>query len=60
MCQGADPKIVARDRESALTLASSGGYVDIIEVLLRRGVDVNAYDWVHLRRGCKLSPLGRN
>ncbi|XP_061636738.1 LOW QUALITY PROTEIN: DNA-binding protein RFXANK [Phyllopteryx taeniolatus] len=43
--KGADPKIVARDRESALTLASSGGYVDIIEALLRRGVDVNAYDW---------------
>uniref|UniRef100_A0A3Q2ZN19 Regulatory factor X-associated ankyrin-containing protein n=1 Tax=Hippocampus comes TaxID=109280 RepID=A0A3Q2ZN19_HIPCM len=43
--KGADPKIVARDRESALTLASSGGYVDIIEVLLRRGVDVNVYDW---------------
>ncbi|XP_077439399.1 DNA-binding protein RFXANK [Vanacampus margaritifer] len=43
--KGADPKILASDRESALTLASSGGYEDIIEALLRRGVDVNAYDW---------------
>ncbi|XP_077389767.1 DNA-binding protein RFXANK isoform X2 [Festucalex cinctus] len=43
--KGADPKILARDRESALTLASSGGYADIIEALLRRDVDVNAYDW---------------
>ncbi|XP_054645781.1 DNA-binding protein RFXANK isoform X3 [Dunckerocampus dactyliophorus] len=43
--KGADPRIVARNRESALTLASSGGYVDIIDSLLRRGVDVNAYDW---------------
>ncbi|XP_068615457.1 DNA-binding protein RFXANK-like [Brachionichthys hirsutus] len=43
--KGADPKAVARERESALTLASSGGYVDIVESLLRHGVDVNSYDW---------------
>lgn len=45
--QGADPKTIARERESALTLASSGGYVDIVESLLRHGVDINTYDWVH-------------
>lgn len=44
--QGADPKTIARERESALTLASSGGYVDIVEALLRHGVDINTYDWV--------------
>lgn len=44
--KGADPKTVARERESALTLASSGGYVDIVESLLRHGVDINTYDWV--------------
>lgn len=44
--QGADPKAIARERESALTLASSGGYVDIVESLLRYGVDINTYDWV--------------
>ncbi|XP_068175424.1 DNA-binding protein RFXANK [Antennarius striatus] len=43
--KGADPKTVARERESALTLASSGGYVDIVESLLKHGVDVNSYDW---------------
>ncbi|KAM9762294.1 DNA-binding protein RFXANK isoform 1-T1 [Menidia menidia] len=43
--QGADPKAIARERESALTLASSGGYVDIVESLLRHGVDINTYDW---------------
>nr|XP_057929290.1 DNA-binding protein RFXANK isoform X2 [Doryrhamphus excisus] len=43
--KGADPRMVARNRESALTLASCGGYVDIIDSLLRRGVDVNTYDW---------------
>lgn len=45
--QGADPKTIARERESALTLASSGGYVDIVESLLRHGVDINTFDWVH-------------
>ena len=44
--QGADPKTIARERESALTLASSGGFVDIVESLLRHGVDINTYDWV--------------
>lgn len=44
--QGADPKTIARERESALTMASSGGYVDIVESLLRYGVDINTYDWV--------------
>lgn len=43
--KGADPKTIARERESALTLASSGGYVDIVESLLRHGVDINTYDW---------------
>lgn len=44
--KGADPKTIARERESALTLASSGGFVDIVETLLRHGVDINTYDWV--------------
>lgn len=44
--KGADPKTVARERESALTLASSGGYADIVESLLRHGVDIDTYDWV--------------
>lgn len=43
--KGADPKTIARERESALTLASSGGYVDIVESLLRHGVDINTFDW---------------
>ena len=58
--KGADPKTIARERESALTLASSGGYVDIVESLLRHGVDIDTYDWVksrillsHVRFICK-------
>ncbi|XP_017262418.1 DNA-binding protein RFXANK [Kryptolebias marmoratus] len=43
--KGADPKTIARERESALTMASSGGFVDIVETLLRHGVDINTYDW---------------
>ncbi|KAM9849006.1 DNA-binding protein RFXANK [Aulostomus maculatus] len=43
--KGADPKTIAVERESALTLASSGGYVDIVESLLKHGVDINTYDW---------------
>ncbi|XP_008305504.1 DNA-binding protein RFXANK [Cynoglossus semilaevis] len=43
--KGADPTTVARERESALTLASSGGYADIVESLLKHGVDINTYDW---------------
>lgn len=46
--KGADPNTIARERESALTLASSGGYVDIVESLLKHGVDINTYDWVLL------------
>uniref|UniRef100_A0A1A8S2U5 Regulatory factor X-associated ankyrin-containing protein n=2 Tax=Nothobranchius rachovii TaxID=451742 RepID=A0A1A8S2U5_9TELE len=46
--KGADPKTIARERESALTLASSGGFVDIVETLLKHGVDINTYDWVKL------------
>ena len=46
--QGADPRTIALERESALTLASSGGYADIVKCLLEYGVDVNAYDWVVL------------
>lgn len=44
--QGADPRTVARERESALTLASSGGFVVIVECLLNHGVDIDTYDWV--------------
>lgn len=44
--QGADPRTVARERESALTLASSGGFVVIVECLLKHGVDIDTYDWV--------------
>lgn len=43
--KGADPRIIAWERESALTLASAGGYADIVKCLLENGVDVNAYDW---------------
>lgn len=43
--KGADPKTVAKERESALTLSCSGGYVDIVESLLKHGVDINTYDW---------------
>ncbi|XP_036378029.1 DNA-binding protein RFXANK isoform X2 [Megalops cyprinoides] len=43
--KGADPKTLARERESALSLASSGGYADIVSILLKRGVDINTYDW---------------
>ncbi|XP_076009337.1 DNA-binding protein RFXANK [Genypterus blacodes] len=43
--KGADPKTIARERESALSLSSSGGYVDIVKSLLRHGVEINTYDW---------------
>lgn len=43
--KGADPKTIARERESALTLATSGGYADIVESLLKHGVDIDTYDW---------------
>ncbi|XP_078280163.1 DNA-binding protein RFXANK isoform X2 [Rhinoraja longicauda] len=42
---GADPRILAKERESTLSLASIQGYTDIILLLLEHGVDVNIYDW---------------
>ncbi|XP_038950416.1 DNA-binding protein RFXANK isoform X2 [Rattus norvegicus] len=42
---GADPHILAKERESALSLASMGGYTDIVRLLLDRDVDINIYDW---------------
>lgn len=42
---GADPHILAKERESALSLASTGGYTDIVGLLLERDVDINTYDW---------------
>ncbi|XP_030228375.1 DNA-binding protein RFXANK [Gadus morhua] len=45
LAEGADPKTVAWERESALTLASMGGFVDIVKSLLALGVDINTYDW---------------
>ena len=38
------------ERESALTLASSGGFVDIVESLLGHEIDINTYDWVCLQQ----------
>ncbi|XP_016159907.1 PREDICTED: DNA-binding protein RFXANK [Ficedula albicollis] len=43
--QGADPHALAKERESALALASMGGYTDIVTMLLDRDVDINTYDW---------------
>ncbi|KAF7237067.1 DNA-binding protein RFXANK [Varanus komodoensis] len=45
---GADPHILAKARESALSLASTGGYTNIITLLLQHDVDINTYDWVSL------------
>ncbi|XP_009955684.1 PREDICTED: DNA-binding protein RFXANK, partial [Leptosomus discolor] len=42
---GADPHALAKERESALSLASTGGYTDIVTMLLERDVDINTYDW---------------
>ncbi|XP_063017311.1 DNA-binding protein RFXANK isoform X4 [Melospiza melodia melodia] len=42
---GADPHALAKERESALALASMGGYTDIVTMLLDRDVDINTYDW---------------
>ncbi|NXJ09832.1 RFXK protein, partial [Odontophorus gujanensis] len=42
---GADPHALAKERESALSLASMGGYTDIVVMLLERNVDINIYDW---------------
>lgn len=38
--------MLAKERESALSLASMGGYTDIVIMLLERNVDINIYDWV--------------
>lgn len=43
--KGADPKTLARERESALSLASAGGFADIVNILLQHGVDIDSYDW---------------
>ncbi|NWZ25895.1 RFXK protein, partial [Asarcornis scutulata] len=42
---GADPHALAKERESALSLASMGGYTDIVIMLLERNADINIYDW---------------
>ncbi|XP_053321724.1 DNA-binding protein RFXANK [Spea bombifrons] len=42
---GADPHFLAIERESALSLASTGGYSDIVVLLLSKEVDINIYDW---------------
>ncbi|XP_042298131.1 DNA-binding protein RFXANK isoform X2 [Sceloporus undulatus] len=42
---GADPHALAKERESALSLASTGGYTDIVALLLDKEVDINTYDW---------------
>ncbi|PIO31049.1 hypothetical protein AB205_0006570, partial [Aquarana catesbeiana] len=42
---GADPQILGKGRESALSLACSKGYTDIVKMLVECGVDVNEYDW---------------
>nr|XP_020636655.1 DNA-binding protein RFXANK isoform X1 [Pogona vitticeps] len=42
---GADPHALAKERESALSLASTGGYTDIVLLLLKQNVDINSYDW---------------
>ncbi|XP_051978291.1 DNA-binding protein RFXANK-like [Xyrauchen texanus] len=43
--KGANPKTLARERESALSLASAGGFADIVNVLLKCDVDIDSYDW---------------
>ncbi|XP_070602305.1 DNA-binding protein RFXANK isoform X2 [Erythrolamprus reginae] len=42
---GADPHVLAKERESALSLASTGGYTGIVTMLLEKSVDINIYDW---------------
>ncbi|XP_052580926.1 ankyrin repeat family A protein 2-like [Peromyscus californicus insignis] len=42
---GADPQLLGKGRESALSLACSKGYTDIVKMLLDCGVGVNEYDW---------------
>lgn len=50
--QGADPNLLAKGRESALSLACSKGYTDIVKMLIDCGVDVNEYDWVRRYAVC--------
>lgn len=50
--QGADPNLLAKGRESALSLACSKGYTDIVKMLIDCGVDVNEYDWVRRHAVC--------
>ncbi|KAJ7308268.1 hypothetical protein JRQ81_008795 [Phrynocephalus forsythii] len=42
---GANPHALAKERESALSLAATGGYTDIALLLLEKNVDINTYDW---------------
>lgn len=42
---GADAHVLAKGRESALSLACSKGYTDIVRMLIDCGVNVNEYDW---------------
>uniref|UniRef100_A0A8B9RAY9 Regulatory factor X associated ankyrin containing protein n=1 Tax=Astyanax mexicanus TaxID=7994 RepID=A0A8B9RAY9_ASTMX len=44
--KGADPRTFARERESALSLASACGFADIVNILLEHKVDIDSYDWV--------------
>ncbi|MEQ2184970.1 hypothetical protein GOODEAATRI_013360 [Goodea atripinnis] len=48
VASGADPNLLAKGRESALSLACSKGYTDIVRMLIDCGVDVNEYDWVQV------------
>ncbi|KAG1945695.1 DNA-binding protein RFXANK [Pimephales promelas] len=43
--KGADPRTLARERESALSLASAGGFADIVNVLLQHDIEIDSYDW---------------
>nr|XP_033810331.1 DNA-binding protein RFXANK isoform X1 [Geotrypetes seraphini] len=45
LASGANPHILAKERESALSLASMGGYTDIVLMLLDKHVDIDIYDW---------------
>lgn len=55
--QGADPNLLAKGRESALSLACSKGYTDIVKMLIDCGVDVNEYDWVSCARALSKAVL---
>lgn len=43
--KGADPRTLARERESALSLASAGGFADIVNILLQHDIEIDSYDW---------------